>query len=79
MARYKMAVIPEPAPNTRSVLVCGPDLKGPLIKSGGSRDYVCGRCNRTLLRHVARTQIQNILIRCTCGAFNEIPRAHQTD
>lgn len=77
--RYRMSVIPEPAPNTRTVLVMGPDLKGPLIQAQGDRDYSCGDCDRTLFRRVGREQIQSVVAKCVCGAFNEIPRAHQTN
>lgn len=77
--RYRMSVIPEPTPNTRTVCTFQPDIKGPLAKGGGNRDYFCADCDRTLLRRVARDKIQHIVFRCPCGAFNEIPRAHQTN
>lgn len=78
MGRYKMSVIPEPPPNTRSIMKnIG---KGPTLKGDGNRYYACGQCDRTLLRRVNRDQIQGIVFWCsTCGAFNEIPRAHQTN
>jgi hypothetical protein len=77
MKRYRMSVISEPAPNSRTIFTR--TVPGPFIESGGSRDYTCGSCGDLLLKRVDRQQIQNIVFQCMCGAFNEIPRAHQTD
>ena len=74
----KMKVIPEPAPNTRSVLA--PTFKGPVIQSEGPLSYACGQCETTLMRNVDYKQVRQVVIKCfACGAFNEIPTAHHTN
>ena len=76
--RIKMKVIPEPAPNTRSVLM--PEFKGAVMTSKGSLDYYCGNCDITLFRRIDYKQVQNLVVKCGgCGAFNEIPTSHHTN
>lgn len=77
MDSRKMKLIPEPSPGTRTVLV--KTTAGPFMKGDGPRSYRCGTCNATLLRNVGHDQIQHIVFKCLCGAFNEIPRADQTN
>jgi hypothetical protein len=73
-----MAVIPEPAPNTRSVIV--PTFKGPVIQSEGPLSYACGQCSATLLSNVDYKQVRDIVVKCfACGAFNEIPASQHTN
>ena len=67
----RMIVIPEPEPNTRSVLLyTGP---GTVVMRGpGNVTMVCGQCNSPLLEGMKVTQVQNLVFRCkNCGAFNE--------
>ena len=70
-----LVVIPEPAPNTRTVF---PGTgKGPTVRGTGAGagplDYVCGSCGATILESVSQGQFQNIVFRCwKCGKFNDI-------
>lgn len=79
MNRYRMHVIAEPAPNTRIVMVF--NGTGVHVRDGGGdRTYACGKCDKTILQEVERMQVQNMVWKCNrCGAFNEVPLAHQTD
>jgi hypothetical protein len=73
----RMKVIPEPKPNTRSVIA--PTFKGPAIKGEGPHSYTCGSCGLTLLKNVECKQVQDIVVRChECQSFNEIPASHHT-
>ena len=67
----KLMVIPEPEPNTRSVLVyTGP---GTVVMSGeGNVTMECGNCGAPLIVGVPVGNLQNLVFRCNkCGAFNE--------
>jgi len=67
----RMMVIPEPAPNTRSVLLyTGP---GTVVMRGQwNVTMVCGKCASPLLEGVKTAILQNMVVRCqNCGAFNE--------
>lgn len=75
MRTTRLRVIPEPAPNTRTVLnnpeadasfvfMTGPNTNAP--------DLVCGSCDRVLVHGVPRAKISAIVFHCpTCGAFND--------
>lgn len=67
-----MTVIPEPVPNTRSVLVATFD--GPLIRGRGVCSYRCGKCGSTLFSNVEQGQLMDIVVKCfRCHAYNEAP------
>jgi phage FluMu protein Com len=75
---HKMQVIPEPAPNTRSVLA--PTFVGPVMSGAGANSYACGSCGTVLLDRVEYKQVQDIVVKCgKCQAFNEIPTSHHTN
>jgi hypothetical protein len=68
-----LKVIPEPAPETKTVLVPKPNVL-PVIKGVGNIDLLCGSCNEILVEGISEGQIRNIVIRCPkCEAYNEIP------
>ncbi len=67
----QLMVIPEPEPNTRSVIVYTGEgtvvMKGP-----GNAIMECGNCGVPLIEGVPVANIRNIVFRCpSCGAFNE--------
>lgn len=70
--QIQMAVIPEPEPNTRSVLMyTGPGTVA--AKGSGNVTMICGNCASPILENVKVAQFQNIVFRCNkCGAFNEV-------
>lgn len=68
----RMRVIPEPK---RGRTILKPE-KLPAFKGNGRLSYVCGSCGSTIYRNLQYGQVQDLVIRCTCGSFNEIPTAH---
>ena len=67
-----MKVIPEPPPNTRSILE--PTFSAPAIVSEGPISYSCGNCGLILLKDVLPTQVQAIVIKCgRCKSYNDTP------
>jgi hypothetical protein len=76
--KIQMEVIPEPAPNTASILkLAGPNFatREPfaVIKGVGDTDYVCGTCRVTIASHVERGQLVNMVLFCVnCGSYNII-------
>lgn len=70
--RFKMRVIPEPEPDTRSVLVYTGE--GTVVMRGENTGFVysCGGCDVPLIVDVRPGQIVNLVFKCSaCGAFNE--------
>ena len=67
----RMAVIPEPAPNTRSVLMyVGPGTVA--MRGQDNVTMVCGNCGSPILEGMKTIQVRNLVFRCNkCGAFNE--------
>jgi len=67
----RMMVIPEPKPNTRSVLVYMGE--GTIAMRGdGNVVMECGNCGAPLVDGVPTGNIQNIVLKCPqCEAFNE--------
>ncbi len=67
----RMAVIPEPAPGTRSVLV----YEGPgtvAMRSQGNVTMECGKCGSPLLVGIKTSHVVELVFKCSkCGAFNE--------
>lgn len=75
--KLPLKVIPEPEPNTRSVLT-RTNLDPFLVVKGegaGNTDLVCGRCSQILVVGLGTgLVISNIVIKCPkCESFNEIP------
>jgi len=71
MPTFTMRVIPEPAPNTRAVLM--PE-KAPIMKGTGDTNHVCGGCRAVLLESLSpEIQLVGLVYRCPqCGAHNEL-------
>ena len=66
MKNIKLPTIPEPEEGTRSVLVA------PRIEGTGDTNYICGSCGKTLAEGMGEGQMQNIVLKCSCGAFNDV-------
>ena len=72
METRRLKVIPRPANNTRSIIVLD---KGKKIKGeNGSIDLVCGDCEEVLAEKINEGQIFNVVLKCSCGAYNEMPK-----
>jgi len=69
----RMVVIPQPAPNTRSVLLyTGPGTVA--MRGQGNVTMICGNCGKPLLENIKTSQVRNLVFRCNnCGMFNETP------
>jgi len=69
--RIRLNVIPEPQPNTRTILA---PQNGPAIRGGGEIDFICGNCESLLAEGISEDQIRNIVFKCSnCGQYNESP------
>lgn len=71
--RARLAVVPEPDPNSRTIFVREGDgtivLQG--SETGLSQD--CGNCGASLIAGVALGRVAGVVIRCNgCGSFNEV-------
>ena len=73
MKRIHLRSIPEPEPNTRSVIL----YQGPgtvVFKGTGSTTFVCAACESPLAENVEELQLRSLVLVCKgCGAFNELP------
>jgi len=71
--RVPLKIIPEPEPDTRSVLI--PKGLFPVFRGQKNIDKVCGNCGFLLLEGVGTgIEIRNIVIRCPkCKSYNELP------
>ncbi len=71
--RIKLAVIPEPAPDTRTVLAPDPEVfpkTAPVLQGDSNPNLrmVCGACGRTLVQGLKVGQFENIVFKCPdCG------------
>jgi hypothetical protein len=68
----QLRVIPEPEPNTRSVIVFTGE--GTVVMRGPKPNIVmeCGNCAASLVEGVPVANLQSLVLRCpNCGAFNE--------
>jgi len=68
-----LSVIPEPKPNTRTVLIPKGDF--PVLRGEGNLDLICGKCGQILVESAGRgIWLKNFVIQCPkCKSFNEIP------
>jgi hypothetical protein len=77
--KLRMRVIPESAQGPRFMLIKDPH-PGPLMQGHwddrGPIDYTCGGCGATLLRTINYKQVQPVVFKCRCGAFNEMRGTH---
>lgn len=69
----KLNVIPEPAPDTRSVLrMQGEGTVVIRVEDAERPVHTCGACDAPLIVGLGLLHIQNVVLRCNgCGAFNE--------
>lgn len=71
--RYSMEVIPKPKDGT--AIIFESNIKGEFvyISGEGNDDYICGNCNNTICKNVSRSQIRNIVFKCTkCTSYNQL-------
>jgi hypothetical protein len=57
-----------------SILQMTPDFPAEQPLIGGSEtdnEWVCGGCGRVLLAGLASGQVQSVVVRCTCGVYND--------
>lgn len=74
--KIKLKVIPEPDPNTMSILEPSGKIleeKSPISIGDGDTDYICGECDWLLLSGIEEDQVQSMVFKCpNCGAYNSI-------
>ena len=69
--RIRMMVIPEPEPNTRSVLVYT-GAGTVLMRGPGNVVMECGNCGAPLIVGMPVATLQSVVLRCaSCGAYND--------
>jgi hypothetical protein len=70
--RMALKVIPEPAPNTRTVVNCVGESTVVFISHEEGLALVCGNCASDLVVGMRRAAIRDVVLCCNkCGAFNE--------
>ena len=70
MATHKLKAVPEPEPQTRTVIA---SETAPAIEGVGDVSYSCGGCDTILLDGVIAGQVVNVVLKCPqCGTFSEI-------
>ncbi|MBI4709182.1 MAG: hypothetical protein HY764_03205 [Candidatus Portnoybacteria bacterium] len=72
MQQIKLKVIPVPKEGSRAVMVLENNNK--IKGEGGAINLICGNCNSALVENINLGQISNIVIKCQCGAYNDIPK-----
>lgn len=75
MPQQVLIVIPEPEPNTRSVLRSHADVLDTIVMRGnGDIDFICGKCSAPLGQGLQSGQIRNVVLFCKrCKSYNEVP------
>jgi hypothetical protein len=69
----KLKIIPQPQPDTITLLIPKPQEALPLIKCDADLNLVCGNCGVILVEGIMENEIKNIAIRCPiCKQYNEI-------
>ena len=67
-----LRVIPEPEPDTRSVLSMVGSGTVALKGDGSNLVMECGNCGAPLIEGAPMTSVQNLVFRCNrCGEYNE--------
>lgn len=75
MTKIDMIPIPEPAPDSGTVMTYPSDIQGPVAQSAGDTDFRCGQCKRLLLERVGRYQYAYVVFKCpSCATYNKIPQ-----
>lgn len=67
----RMAVIPKPEPNTRTVI--NYTGEGTVAMRGSGQVVLeCGNCGEPIVDGLAMTQVRNLVFKCNnCGEYNE--------
>jgi hypothetical protein len=69
----RLPIIPKPAAGTATVFITDDDFSGPIIRSDGELDLLCGRCFHILGKAMHPGQLENLVLRCApCGAHNVV-------
>ena len=71
--RVRMEIVPGPCPEA---LPIGETTTGPLFVGDGHLNYVCANCFAVLCQGIAPGDLEGIVLRCSCGAINRVPRSH---
>lgn len=69
MPNKKAKVIPEPKSGTRAILA---PKTLPAIIGKGDINVLCGSCRSILIKTMSPNQINNMVVKCPCGKFNDI-------
>lgn len=58
---------------TYSVLQMADEMEGPAFRGESSTpiEWTCGARDKVLTEGLIPGQVQNVVIRCTCGAYND--------
>jgi len=76
MTTKKLKLVPAAKAKGRTVLSQPSETENPIMLAGdGATDptYVCGSCGNALLIGIPPEAIENTLLRCKCGAYNDEP------
>ena len=75
MTQIDMVPVPEPDPNSGTVMTYPEGTEGPVVRSTGDTNFRCGRCKQALLQRVGRQQYAHVIFKCpACATYNRIPR-----
>jgi hypothetical protein len=67
-----LAVIPEPKPDTRTVIEGTDENMTLLVGDGPGPTMVCGNCGKTLVIGMTVRRVRNLVFKCPkCGEYNE--------
>lgn len=67
-----LKVIPEPAPNTRTIRGCTDTSSTVIYSSSGNIDLLCGNCKSILFHGASENQISRIVLLCNgCNSYND--------
>lgn len=67
-----LKVVPMPLEGTAVVLDCSANT-GAALRGQGEWNYTCGSCHKILLESITERQVLNVVLKCSCGAYNLSP------
>ena len=73
MAQKKLKLIPAAKLKSgKASIIDGSDNPGPMFRVEGAAEpeHVCGACGKVLLIGMRPGQMSDIVLRCSCGAYN---------